>query len=103
MKMVINDKLYDTEKAVLVAKYSNGLSRRDFKHLYEDLYITSRGQFFVHCEGGPLTKYNEKSGNCRYGVETIVLYTPQEAYEWLIEHNKAEAIEQYFSDRIQEG
>ena len=103
MKKVVDNKLYDTEKAVLVAEYSNGLSRGDFNHLYEDLYITSKGQFFLHCEGGPLTKYTEKSGNYRYGVETIILCTTQEAYEWLIEHNKVEAIEQYFSNQIQEG
>jgi hypothetical protein len=46
MQKVINKKIYDTERAKLVAKYSNGLPISNFKHVYEDLYVTKKGQFF---------------------------------------------------------
>lgn len=103
MRKVINKKVYDTEKAKLIAEYSNGLPQRDFKHLYESLYLTANGQFFLHVDGGPLTKYSEKVGNYVSGIETIILLTQEEAYKWLEEHNEIEAIEKYFPDMISEG
>ncbi len=103
MKKIINKKVYDTEKATLVAEYSNGLPSSDFRHVYEDLYITKSGQFFLHAQGGPLTKYSESEGNLTWGIETIILLSKDEAYEWLEEHDKIEAIEKYFGDVIQEG
>lgn len=103
MRKVINKKVYDTKTAELVAEYYNGFSRGDFRYLYEGLYRTNRGQFFLHADGGAMTKYCERVGNQTSGAETIILLTPEEAYEWLVEHNEVTAIEKYFSDMIQEG
>lgn len=49
MRKIIKGKIYDTEKARLIAEYSNGLSITDFRHVYEDLYVTRAGQFFINC------------------------------------------------------
>lgn len=103
MKKVIDKKVYDTEKAKLVASYSNGLSIRDFKHVYEDLYQTKSGQFFLHVQGGPLTSYSIKEGNMTHGVEDIILIYKDDAYEWLENHNKMVEIEEIFPEMISEG
>lgn len=103
MRKVINKKVYDTKTAELVAEYYNGYSQRDFRYLYEGLYRTRKGQFFVHGDGGAMTKYGERVGNQTSGTETIILLTTEEAYEWLAEHNELAAIEKHFSNVIQEG
>ncbi|MGM0975834.1 MAG: hypothetical protein ACQEW2_23230 [Bacillota bacterium] len=103
MRKIIKGKIYDTEKAKLVTEYSNGLSISDLSHVYEDLYVTSAGQFFIHAQGGPLTKYSESSGNSTWGFETIILLNNDQAYAWLEEHNKINEVEAYFPEMIQEG
>ncbi|MDP4086080.1 MAG: hypothetical protein Q8934_15870 [Bacillota bacterium] len=103
MKKIINKKVYDTEKSCLIAEFSNGFTNRDFRFLYEGLYITRSGQFFLHAEGGPLTKYSDSNGSSNWGIETIVLQTSNDAYKWLEQNNKFEEIEKYFPELISEG
>lgn len=103
MRKIINKKVYDTKTAELVGEYHNGYSYRDFRYLYEGLYITKREQFFIYGEGGAMSKYSEQYGNQSTGAETIYLISEEEAYEWLSEHNELSAIEKYFTDFIQEG
>jgi hypothetical protein len=103
MRKIINKKVYDTKTAEFVAEYHNGYSHRDFRYVYERLYRSKKGQFFIHGEGGPLSRYSESYGNHTSGIETIVLLTKEETYEWLSEHNKLAEVEKYFSDIIQEG
>lgn len=103
MKQIISKKIYDTEKATLVAEYSNGLFLGDFNRLYEGLYLTNSGQFFLHGQGGPHTKYSESNGNQTWGIETIILLDNDQAYAWLEKHNKVNEIKTNFSETIQEG
>ncbi|MHA6252764.1 hypothetical protein [Oceanobacillus sp. CAU 1775] len=103
MKKIINKKIYDTDKAILVAEYSNGLFLGDFNYIYEELYLTDTGQFFLHAQGGPNTKYSESNGNQTSGIETIILLDSVEAYAWLEKHNKIPEIMKYFLERVQEG
>lgn len=103
MKKIINKKVYDTEKAILIAEYCNGLMMGDFNFISEDLYKSKNGQFFLHAIGGPNTIYSESSDNTRWGIETIILLNTKEAYEWLEKRNESETIEKYFLDMISEG
>lgn len=103
MKKVIGNKIYDTEKSKLIAKYSNGLHVGDFKHLNEDLYLSPNGQFFLHARGGPMTIYSEKIGNYVHGVETLILFTDEEAFNWLRKYDEVDKIEELFENLITEG
>lgn len=86
MKKVINGALYDTETAKLLGKdsYSNP---RDFQYWVETLYRTKSGKYFLHGEGGALTKYavcvaqNEWSGG-----EKIIPLDLDSAQKWAEEH-----------------
>lgn len=86
MKKVINGSLYDTETAKLLGEdsYSNS---RDFAHWRESLYRTKSGKYFLHGEGGALTKYavcvaqNEWSGG-----EKIIPLDLDSAQKWAEEH-----------------
>jgi hypothetical protein len=103
MKRIIKNKLYDTEKSVLVSEFWNGLSHSDFRNLSEDLYRSSKGNWFIHGSGGPMSKYATTCGNQTSGNEVIILLSDDEAYEFLVKHNDLSAINKYFSERVDEA
>lgn len=104
MKRIINKKRYDTETATLVAKWHNGLPWSDFSALRAELYQTKSGSWFLYLDGGPLTECRVQTGsNCWSGSPKIRSLTPEQAYQWLEEHNKDEALEKYFATIIQEA
>ena len=82
MKAIINKKMYDTETATEIG--GNGYSTpNDFAHYYERLYQKANGEYFLHAEGGPLSKYNRSVGtNETSGSETIIPLTTEEARNW---------------------
>lgn len=103
MKKIINKTMYDTNNANLIAQHSNGLNRGNFNYVFEDLYLTEKGHYFLHAEGGPKTIYSESNGNSSWGIETIILLTYEQAYNWLEKRNKFEVIEKYFPEMISKG
>lgn len=104
MKKVINKKMYDTDTAELVAEYSYGRGWSDFRYIHEALYRTKKGQFFLFGEGGAASIYAEDiGGNQSTDGSKIIVYTPEDAYQWLEENEKTEAIEKYFSDKLEEA
>jgi hypothetical protein len=99
MKKIINRKVYNTETAELLGEYWNGLSTKDFHYIYEQLYKTKKGNWFLYYSGGALSKYGE-SGS---GTEGIIPLEPEEAYEWLERNDCFELIDKYFSDVIEDA
>ena len=108
MKKIIEGKRYDTDTATLIASYNNGLGGGDFNHVYEKMYITRKGQWFMEYKGGPLSKYANSCGTTTYGDNDLTLMSSDEAYEWLNQHQKCckfdLILERYFKDyNIEEG
>lgn len=98
MKMIINGKRYDTETATLMASYDNGLSRRDFRFLSEELYKKKTGEFFLYGNGGALTYCCRKCCDGTYcNGETIVPLSFEEAKEW-VERQANEKYEEIFGE-----
>ena len=86
MKKVINGALYDTETAKLLGEnsYSNP---RDFAHWRESLYRTKSGKYFLHGEGGAMTKYAVSVGQNEWsGGEKIIPLDLDSAQKWAEEH-----------------
>jgi len=103
MIRVIDGLRYNTETAVLVAKWDNGLSYSDFNNLEESLYITVKGNWFLLGSGGPNSQYAKTVGNSSCGSSRIVPYEEFEAQDWLEKHNFTDELEAYFSDNIQDA
>ena len=82
MRKIIGGKKYDTETATCVGSDSYSYPG-DFGYWEECLYRKNNGEFFLHGEGGPMTKYavdistNETSGSSRITPMSI-----EEAKEW---------------------
>ena len=86
MKKVINGTLCDTDTAKKLGEdsYSNP---GDFQYWVETLYRTKSGKYFLHGEGGAMTKYavcvaqNEWSSG-----EKIIPLDLESAQKWAEEH-----------------
>jgi hypothetical protein len=91
MKKIINGKLYNTETATALASWHNHYFPHDFNRVDETLYRKRTGEFFIHGEGGAMTRYNQRvSGGGWCGGEGIVPLTMDEAVEWAEVHLDAD-------------
>jgi hypothetical protein len=103
MKKVIEGKVYNTETAEKIHSWDNGYYGSDFKMCEETLYRTKKGAFFLHGEGGPMSKYAVSHDNSSsYGSDIQVL-SDAEVIEWLEDKNAIGAIEKLFPGHIEEG
>lgn len=96
MRKVIKGKLYDTDKATMVASYDNDLPINDFRYEGETLYRKRTGEYFVHCEGGALSAYAQSSGDATGWGELVRPVTYDEAKAWMESHADADAYEREF-------
>lgn len=91
MKKVINGKLYNTETAKRLGYTFHGESRSDFRYYEETLYKTKSGQYFIHGEGGPMSRYSRAVGqNSWSGGESIRPVSEEAAQAWCEEELDAE-------------
>lgn len=97
MKKIINGKVYDTNTAQRVGYWSNNLTYRDFSWCEETLYRKKTGEYFLHGEGGPASRYAEAVGTNSWGSgERIMPLTYKEASEWAEKHLDGDEYEQIF-------
>ena len=103
MRAVIDRKIYDTEKAEFIARWSNGHNTGDFQWCEEILYKSPKGTYFLYGEGGPMSKYSEQHGNSITGSDEIIVMSKDDVIEWLEDKNMVDEMEKLFPDIIQEG
>lgn len=96
MKKIIGGKRYDTDtaKEMGYASYSNP---SDFSYWRETLYRKNTGEFFLHGEGGPMSRYAETVGQNEWsGGQKIMPLSIDAAQEWAEEHLDGDEYEQIF-------
>lgn len=94
MKKIIAGKLYNTDTAKLVGGWDNHVS--GFSRCWEDLYIKRTGEYFLHGEGGPMTKYAEYHGNETSGSSKIFPFSYDDAKKWAEENLGADEFLEHF-------
>ena len=72
MKKVIKGKIYDTDKAKELGRWTPNPYGNDFNYHQETLYLKRTGEFFIHEE--------------RYGSNKIRPLTYEEAQAWVEDH-----------------
>ncbi len=102
MKRIISGKAYDTEKAALIGSHERGYPG-DLHHVFEGLYLTGRGNYFLHCAGGAASPYGETCGNESWGSSRIIPISREQAFEWACGALSAEDVEKAFPDMIEEA
>ena len=103
MRKIIDGLRYDTEKATKIHDWSNGHYRNDFYYCCETLYRTGNGAFFLHGQGGALSKYGERCAQGMGASENIVPLLREDAIQWLLEHDGDEVVEEKFPDAFEEA
>ena len=104
MIRVVNGKRYNTETAERVACASNGAYYSDFNYWSEDLYLTKKGSWFLHGEGGGLTSYAKiLPDGSRTGGESIRPMTRAAARAWLEENDETDALDEKFGEEIEDA
>lgn len=105
MKKIINGRRYDTETAKLVGHTSYS-TPGDFNYWCEDLYLKRTGEFFIHGQGGPMSKYLERIGENEWGYgHEIRPISLERAQEWVEKYLDADIYEELFGrvseDKVQ--
>ena len=96
MKKIINGRRYDTDSAKFLAEDSYSY-RSDFHWWRETLYRKNTGEYFLHGEGGPASKYAEAVGMNKWSSgERIMPLSLTEAQKWAEEHLDAIEYETIF-------
>ena len=103
MIQIINRKRYDTKKAELIGLWNNGHCTGDAHYYSESLYVTIKGNFFIHKAGGALSDWAEKINNISSPFEKIIPINKEQALDWLSRNNCPEVAEKYFHDLIEDA
>lgn len=103
MKKIINGKVYDTETAQVLGSWSN-MSDRSFERIDETLYRKRTGEFFLHGEGGPMSRYAVQiEQNSWRGGEKITPLSWDDARAWVESHLNSEDYERIFGPVSEDG
>ncbi|MGI6784389.1 MAG: hypothetical protein ACOX5A_09225 [Aminivibrio sp.] len=102
MRKVIDGKRYDTETATLIGSHERGYPG-DLHHVFEGLYQTRKGNFFLHGEGGAGSPYGESQGNESWGSSRIIPMSREEAFNWAQVHLVPGEFEGVFGDLIEDA
>ena len=101
MNKIIGGKRYNTESAVRLAEYSFGYPC-DSNHITETLYRKQTGEYFLHGEGGSLTKYAVSTGLNEWTPgEKIIPLDDTAAKKWAEENLTGDEYEKIFGDAAQ--
>lgn len=101
MKKIISGRMYDTHTARKVAEWEN-MSNVDMHWCSEALFQKRNGEYFLHGEGGPMSRYARSTGDGWTWGEAITPLTYDAAREWMEGHADADEYEAEFGD-VPEG
>lgn len=86
MKKIIDGRRYDTSGAKRLAETSDG-NCADPNYWRETLYRKSTGEYFIHGEGGPMSRYATPAGqNGWTSGERIMPVSLEDAQKWAEGH-----------------
>jgi hypothetical protein len=101
-RAVINGMRYETRTATMVASWMNGYDQDDDCYREEVLYVTERGNWFtLYRHSGFWATVS--ADEIRISTSVIQPLSADLAYRWLEFHDCPNAIEAYFSDRIEDA
>lgn len=103
MKKIISGKVYDTDTAQKLGSWSN-MSDRSFERIDETLYRKRTGEFFLHGEGGPMSRYAVQIGQNNWSSgERITPLSWDDARAWVESHLNPEDYERIFGPVSEDG
>lgn len=103
MRQVIEGKVYDTEKAEVLAHHTYGMPG-DIYAVEEALYRTPNGAYFTAGEGGAATVYGHRTGDNEWsGGAGIQPIPADEAFYWLQHCGASDVLVEEFGDVLEQA
>ena len=103
MKKIINNKVYDTEKAAKVGEDSENYPS-DFSYVEEVLYRKRTGEYFLYGYGPAASRSAERVGSSGWGSgERIMPLSYEQARQWAEDHMEADDYMAEFEVDPEEG
>lgn len=96
MKKIIKNRLYDTTTATEIAHRSTPVSTSDFSYTRETLYRKRTGEYFIHGEGGALSRYASRDYDGMTWGEDILPLTYDTARDWAERYMDVDAYQAEF-------
>ena len=96
MKATIKGRVYDTNKATLIAKDNNGFCPMDERYMEERLYQKTDGEYFVYGYGGSMSPYGKREGTKMVGTVGMSPAPLEEAKWWARHHMSMDAYIKHF-------
>lgn len=96
MKKIIKNRLYDTATATEIAHCSTPVSTSDFSYTRETLYRKRTGEYFIHGEGGALSRYASRDYDGMTWGEDILPLSYDTAREWAERYMDVDAYQDEF-------
>lgn len=96
MNKVINGSRYDTSTARHMGYATSGNNYGDLSFWYETLYRTKSGKYFLHGDGGPMSKYAKSTGDGWGWGEKIIPLSEENARKWAEEHLSGDDVDRIF-------
>lgn len=86
MHKIIANKVYDTDTAKALGNWQRGFSSEK-GYISETLYMKKTGEYFLHGEGGPRSRYAQRVAPNTWGYgERIIPISEEEAHSWAENH-----------------
>lgn len=103
MKKIINGRMYNTDTAHAVGEWNDSYPN-DFHYVCETLYRKRNGEYFIHGEGGAMSKYAQSCGQNQWsGGEQIIPLTYDSARDWAEKNLDADEYEAEFGEVSEDG
>ncbi|NLI22231.1 MAG: hypothetical protein GX418_11890 [Clostridiales bacterium] len=103
MQQFIDNRLYDTETAKPMGNWQRGFSS-ERGYISETLYQTPEGEYFLHGEGGPRSRYAQRTAPNTWGYgERLIPFSNEEAHEWAENHLTEDAVHTAFVKKGYDG
>ena len=98
MNKIIGGKRYSTDSAKAMG-YDSYSNPTDFAYWVETLYHKNTGEYFLHGEGGPRSRYAVTVGQNQWsGGEKIIPLSVESAQAWAEEHLSGDEYEKIFGE-----
>ena len=98
MNKIIGGKRYSTDSAKEMG-YDSYSNATDFAYWVETLYRKNTGEYFLHGEGGPRSRYAVTVGQNQWsGGEKIIPLSIEAAQAWAEEHLSGDEYEKIFGE-----
>ena len=98
MEKIIKGKRYNTETAQMIGMYGENVDDK-FSTVQETLYKKRTGEYFLHGQGGPWSKYGKwQDGSHIGGGEKVIPLTYNAAKEWGERHLNTKEFEEEFGE-----